>query len=188
MIDLLDNSLPFTLKIYTKLFKCRIYEGYLESIVKIWVLFQRLQRHNYNKAPLIFLSNVFYWTLNEYPIIDILKNNLSIFNDYFVENFYSSLRYQTAESNTNIQIIQKAKVIDIERNDKEFKNAFINVRSTKFSKVKLISLKKKISLFLLSLFDKIYHNLGRTKNNSDETIEFPSFNNRIMDIRVLPLI
>ncbi|GBC04333.1 hypothetical protein RclHR1_05620007 [Rhizophagus clarus] len=148
MIDLLDNSLPFTLKIYTKLFKCRIYEGYLESIVKIWVLFQRLQRHNYNKAPLIFLSNVFYWTLNEYPIIDILKNNLSIFNDYFVENFYSSLRYQTAESNTNIQIIQKAKVIDIERNDKEFKNAFIN----------------------------IYHNLGRTKNNSDETIEFPTKN------------
>ncbi|PKK56191.1 hypothetical protein RhiirC2_800554, partial [Rhizophagus irregularis] len=88
MIDLLDNSLPLTLEIYTKLFRCGFYEGYLESIVKIWVLFQRLQRHNYNKAPLIFLSDVFYWTLNKHPIIDILKNNLPIFNDYFVENFH----------------------------------------------------------------------------------------------------
>ena len=42
MIDLLDNSLPLTLEIYTKLFRCGFYEGYLESVVKIWVLFQRL--------------------------------------------------------------------------------------------------------------------------------------------------
>jgi hypothetical protein len=151
------------LEIYAKLFKCGFYEGYLESIVRIWVLFQRLQRHNYNKAPLIFLSDVFYWTMNKHPIIDILKNNLPIFNDYFVENFYSSLRYQTTESNTDKQIIQKAKIIDIERNDEEFKSAFVNTRSTKISKVKLISLEKKVSLFLLSLFDGIYHNIGKQK-------------------------
>src|SRR5436305_1543281 len=108
MIDLLDNSLPLTLDIYVKLFRCGFFEGYLESIIKIWILFQRLHRHNYNKAPLIFLSDVFYWTLNDHPILDILKNNLPIFNDYFVENFHSSLRYQTAESNTDKQIIQKA--------------------------------------------------------------------------------
>ncbi|PKY63408.1 hypothetical protein RhiirA4_492246 [Rhizophagus irregularis] len=52
MIDLLDNSLPLTLDIYIKLFRCGFFEGYLESIVKIWILFQRLHRHNYNKAPL----------------------------------------------------------------------------------------------------------------------------------------
>src|ERR1051325_6176581 len=165
MIDLLDNSLPLTLDIYTKLFKCGFFEGYLESIIKIWILFQRLHRHNYNKAPLIFLSDVFYWTLNNHPILDILKNNLPIFNDYFVENFHSSLRYQTAESNTDKQIIQKAKTIDIERNDDGFKNTFVNTRNTKISKVKLISLEKKISLFLLSLFDKIYHNIGKSSNN-----------------------
>jgi hypothetical protein len=111
MIDLLDNSLPLTLDIYTKLFRCGFFEGYLESIIKIWILFQRLHRHNYNKAPLIFLSDVFYWTLNDHPILDILKNNLPIFNDYFVENFHSSLRYQTAESNSNKQIIQKQKLL-----------------------------------------------------------------------------
>ncbi|PKY47358.1 hypothetical protein RhiirA4_522312 [Rhizophagus irregularis] len=187
MIDLLDNSLPLTLDIYTKLFKCGFFEGYLESIVKIWILFQRLHRHNYNKAPLIFLSDVFYWTLNDHPILDILKNNLPIFNDYFVENFHSSLRYQTAESNTDKQIIQKAKTIDIERNDDGFKNTFVNTRNTKFSKVKLISLEKKVSLFLLSLFDKIYHNIGKSSNNNNSVFELPSFSNRNVNVELLPL-
>ena len=86
MIDLLDNSVPLTLDIYTVLFRSGFFEGYLESVVRIWVLFQRLRRHNYNKAPLMFLSDVFYWTSNNHPIINVLKNNLPIFNDYFVEN------------------------------------------------------------------------------------------------------
>src|SRR4051812_9604812 len=188
MIDLLDNSLPLTLDIYTKLFRCGFFEGYLESIIKIWILFQRLHRHNYNKAPLIFLSDIFYWTLNDHPILDILKNNLPIFNDYFVENFYSSLRYQTAESNSDKQIIQKAKSIDIERNDDGFKNTFINTRNTNISKVKLISLEKKVSLFLLSLFDIIYHNIGKSNNNNNNNIfELLSFNNRNVDVKLLPL-
>ena len=188
MIDLLDNSLPLTLDIYVKLFRCGFFEGYLESIIKIWILFQRLHRHNYNKAPLIFLSDVFYWTLNDHPILDILKNNLPIFNDYFVENFHSSLRYQTAESNTDKQIIQKAKTIDIERNDDGFKNTFINTRNTNISKVKLISLEKKVSLYLLSLFDIIYHNIGKSSNNNNNNVfELPSFNNRNVDVKLLPL-
>ncbi|CAB4388169.1 unnamed protein product [Rhizophagus irregularis] len=84
-------------------------------------------------------------------------------------------------------VIGLAKIIDIERNDKGFKDAFVNTRNTNISKVKLISLEKKVSLFLLSLFDKIYHNIGRTKNNGNETFEFPSFNNRIVNVKVLPL-
>ena len=131
---------------------------------------------------------MFYWTLNDHPILDILKNNLAIFNDYFVENFHSSLRYQTAESNTDKQIIQKAKTIDIERNDDGFKNTFINTRNTNISKVKLISLEKKVSLFLLSLFDKIYHNIGKSSNNSNYNVfELPSFDNRNVDVKLLPL-
>src|SRR6266540_1950275 len=60
MIDLLDNSIPLTLNIYAVLFRSGFFKGYLESVVKIWTLFQRLRRHNYNKAPLMFLSDVFY--------------------------------------------------------------------------------------------------------------------------------
>ncbi|CAB4425835.1 unnamed protein product [Rhizophagus irregularis] len=60
MIDLLDNSIPLTLDIYAVLFRSGYFEGYLESVVRVWVLFQRLRRHNYNKAPLVFLSDVKY--------------------------------------------------------------------------------------------------------------------------------
>ncbi len=60
MIDLLDNSISFTLDIYAILFRSGYFKGYLEGIVRIWVLFQRLRRCNYNKIPLIFLSDMFY--------------------------------------------------------------------------------------------------------------------------------
>ena len=39
----------------------------------------------------------------------------------------------------------------------------------------------------MSLFDKIYHNIGGTKNINNRIFELPSFNNRNVDIRVLPL-
>jgi hypothetical protein len=190
MIDLLDNSIPLTLDIYAVLFRSGFFKGYLESVVKIWVLFQRLRRHNYNKAPLIFLSDVFYWTLKEHPIINILRNNLPIFNDYFVENFHSSLRHQTAESNSELQIIQKAKIIDAERNNNSFENSFINLRNPAKSQIKeLKSLEKKVSLFLFSIFDKIYQNIGNTKqinNNKYPRFYLPSFDIEV-DVKVLPL-
>ncbi|UZO08662.1 uncharacterized protein OCT59_028915 [Rhizophagus irregularis] len=190
MIDLLDNSIPLTLDIYAILFRSGFFEGYLESTVKIWILFQRLRRHNYNKAPLMFLSDVFYWTSKNHPIINILKNNLPIFNDYFVENFHSSLRHQTAESNSELQIIQKAKIIDAERNNNPFKNSFVNLRNPAKSQIKeLKSLEKKVSLFLFSIFDKIHQNIGNTKQiNNDRYPKFylPSFDIEV-DVKVLPL-
>ncbi|GBC23930.2 hypothetical protein GLOIN_2v1485098 [Rhizophagus irregularis DAOM 181602=DAOM 197198] len=110
MIDLLDNSLPLTLDIYIKLFRCGFFEGYLET-----------------------------------------------------------------------------KTIDIERNDNRFKTTFVNTRNVNISKVKLISLEKKVSLFLLSLFDKIYHNIGKSNNSNNNIFELPSFNNRNIDVMLLPL-
>src|SRR5438270_1371484 len=97
MIDLLDNSIPLTLDIYTTLFRSGYFEGYLEGIVRIWILFQRLRRNNYNKALFIFLSDVFYWKLNNHTIANVLKNNLIIFINVFVENFHSTIRIKYSE-------------------------------------------------------------------------------------------
>ncbi|PKB97800.1 hypothetical protein RhiirA5_432477 [Rhizophagus irregularis] len=155
------------------LFRSGYFEGYLKGVVRIWVLFQRLRRRNYNKAPLVFLSDVFYWELNNHPMSDTLKNNLPIFNDYFVENFHSSIRNQTVESNNALQIIQKAKIIDAERYNNSFKESFINSRNLTISQDKLNYLEKKVSLFLFSLFDKIYHNIGNTIQI--DNIKYPSF-------------
>src|SRR6266542_1929296 len=113
-----------------------------------------------NSIPLVFLSDVFYWRLNNHPIANILINNLPIFNDYFVENFYSSLRSQTVESNSTLQIIQKAKIINTEKNNNlSFKESFINSRNLLISQDKLNYLEKKVFLFLFSLFDKINNNI-----------------------------
>ncbi|PKY59052.1 hypothetical protein RhiirA4_481489 [Rhizophagus irregularis] len=113
----------------------------------------------------------------------ILKINLQ--NNF---NFNLLKSFKDQKSNSDNQIIQKAKIIDIEKNDKGFKDAFINTKNTNISKVKLISLEKKVLLFLLSLFNKIYHNIRKTKNNGHETFEFSSFNNRIVNIKVLLLV
>ena len=78
---------------------------------------------------------------------------MPIFNDYFVENFHSSIRNQTAESNSIQQIIQKAKIIDAERtNNFSFKEAFINSRNPIISHTKLDYLEKKdFIIFIISL-------------------------------------
>src|SRR6266542_337543 len=114
-------------------------------------------------------------------------NNLPIFNDYFVKNFHSSLRSQTVESNSALQIIQKAKIIDTERNNNlSFKESFINSRNSLISQDKLNYLEKKVSLFLFSLFDKIYHNIGNTKqinNNIYPNFILPSFKINV-DVKV----
>ncbi|GBC08926.1 hypothetical protein RclHR1_00850007 [Rhizophagus clarus] len=135
-------------------------------------------------------GDVFYWKLNNHPIANTLENYLPIFNDYFVENFHSSIRSQTAESNTVLQIIQKAKVMYIERNSNlSFKEAFVNSRNPVISQVKLNYLKKKVSLFLFSLFEEILHNLRNTNqinNNKYPSFVLPTFKINI-DVKTLPL-
>ena len=127
---------------------------------------------------------MFYWKLNNHPIANILKENLPIFNDYFVENFHSSVKHQIAELNSQLQIIQKAKIIDIERNNNSsFENSFVNLRNPAKSQIsKLKSLEKKVSIFLLSMFDKIYQNIGNTKQINND--KYPKFYLSSFDIKV----
>ena len=113
-----------------------------------------------------------------------------IFNDYFVKNFYSSFKNQTVELNSILQIIQKAKIIDTERNNNlSFKESFINLRNSLISQDKLNYLEKKVSLFLFSLFNKIYHNIRNTKqinNNIYPNFTLSSFKINV-DVKVLSL-
>ena len=66
---------------------------------------------------------------------------------------------------TALQIIQKA---NAERNNNlSFKKAFVNSRNPVISQVKLNYLEKKVSLFLFSLFNEIFHNLENTNQIND---------------------
>ena len=92
-------------------------------------------------------------------------------------------------TNNALQIIQKAKIIDVERNNNSFKESFINSRNPTISQDKLNYLEKKVSLFLFSLFDKIYHNIGNTiqiDNSKYPSFMLPSFKINV-DIKVLSL-
>ena len=60
IFDLLDNLVPATLDIYAILFRSGSFEEYIETVFRIWTFALRWKRKNYNKAPLVFLSDFFY--------------------------------------------------------------------------------------------------------------------------------
>lgn len=88
-VDLLDNLAPATLDIYTNLFRGNHFEEYLETVFRLWTVMLRSQRKNYNKLMLAFISDIQYWRDCQHPMINLLKNELRIFDEYPVENFHS---------------------------------------------------------------------------------------------------
>ncbi|CAJ0907840.1 10112_t:CDS:2 [Entrophospora sp. SA101] len=75
--------------------------AYKEAMFRVWMLFHRYGRKNYNKLPLAFFSDVFYWFTTHHPMASIIEQNFHLFNDYYVENFHSSLHLQTNKSNSS---------------------------------------------------------------------------------------
>src|SRR5436190_12876814 len=68
-------------------------------------------RKNYNKAPLAFLSDIFYWQDKKHPILDVIKMFLVNFNDYFVENLHSQIRANTSSSDSVEAIIKQTCIL-----------------------------------------------------------------------------
>ena len=110
-IDLLDNLIPAVIDIYATLFRSGLFEEYVETVFRIWTFALRWKRKNYNKAPLVFLSDLFYWKDNNHPFFDALQKHLSCFNDYYVENTHSRIRANTSPNATVDNIIKQAYVI-----------------------------------------------------------------------------
>ncbi|PKC73888.1 hypothetical protein RhiirA1_530060 [Rhizophagus irregularis] len=79
-IDLLDNQIPSTLDVYSNLFRGNHFEEYLETIFRLWTVMLRSQP---------FISDIQYWRNYQHPIINLLKTELRILDEYPVENFHS---------------------------------------------------------------------------------------------------
>jgi hypothetical protein len=105
VIDLLDNVIPATLDVYAILFRSGSFNEYIETIFRIWTFALRWKQHNYNKAPLAFLSDVFYWQDTNHPFAEAIKLFLVNFNDYFVENMHSKIRTHTHANSSVDNII-----------------------------------------------------------------------------------
>ncbi|RHZ88486.1 hypothetical protein Glove_22g49 [Diversispora epigaea] len=160
MVDLLDNLIPTTLDIYAILFRSGSFEKYIETVFRIWTFALRWKRKNYNKASLVFLSDFFYWSDNNHPFADIIKNYLSNFNDYYVENMYSRIRANISPNATAENIVKQAYIVADQ--DPLFKNTYSKTRHYPYSQTILDFLYKKTSLFLLNYFENIFKNQGKS--------------------------
>ncbi|GES81508.1 hypothetical protein GLOIN_2v1872628 [Rhizophagus clarus] len=162
VIDLLDNVIPATLDVYSILFRSGSFNEYLETIFRIWTFALRWKRHNYNKAPLAFLSDIFYWQDTNHPFAEAVKLFLVNFNDYYVENMHSKIRAHTPMNSNVDNIIKQAYVIDA-RYHCELEDTFHKTKTYPYKPSLLNVLAEKTSLFLLDYFQEIFKNRGKSK-------------------------
>ncbi|RIB08745.1 hypothetical protein C2G38_2210816 [Gigaspora rosea] len=166
--DLFDNTIPLVLDIYAVLFRSGDFEAYLESCFRVWTIFLKFSRRNYTKAPLMFLSDIFYWELNQHPILGTIKAELPKFSDSTVEIFHSFLRRGTQKHTDADQLIKYGHYINLLRLDSSgFRENFAHTSSWakyEYSVQDITQLTKKSACFLLQCFSDIYtrvfhHNL-----------------------------
>ena len=76
----------------------------------------------------MFLSDIFYWELNNHPILEIIKAELPKFSDSTVKIFHSFLRKSTQKHTEAQQIIKYGRYINqLRLDDNGFKENFANV-------------------------------------------------------------
>ncbi|RIB08461.1 hypothetical protein C2G38_2211592 [Gigaspora rosea] len=181
--QLLDNLIPAALDIYALLFQSGSFNDYVETIFRIWTFALRWKRKNYNKAPLAFLSDIFYWEKNNHPMREKIEKHLVQFNDYWIENMHSRIRATTSPKDSANNIKLQAYILDYQKYS-AFREMFSTTKRYPYSPQELKFLTNKTCLFLLSQFQKIYKNnneanlISVTSMPAGFSTPFPpSFNN-----------
>ncbi|CAJ0833185.1 12733_t:CDS:2 [Entrophospora sp. SA101] len=132
---------------------------------------------NYNKLPLAFFSDVFYWFTTHHPMASIIEQNFHLLNDYYVENFHSSFHLQTSKSNSSEQIITQAKIIDQTHGNgnNQFKEVFSESHNIIYTEKELEFMKKRAAIFLLELLMRMFNNHDNVvKIDASAKLEFLS--------------
>lgn len=96
LLNLLDNYIPLVLTIYSTSFKLNNFFEYFNAMIRIWTMFMCLERHHYDKAPLVWIAMCTYWGINNPDLYLMLRLFLVI----FVENAHSIIRSKTIDSDT----------------------------------------------------------------------------------------
>ena len=134
-LNLLDSYLPLVLSIYSISFKMNNFDDYLLSMRFVWLLFYCLKRHHYDKAPLVWLSNLLFWEQKKYPFFDTFRSCLNATDKYGIENAHSIIRAQTNDGNTADFMQRKAKAIfQSKTNQGSFRSQFSPPKSCIFSR------------------------------------------------------
>ncbi|RIB07183.1 hypothetical protein C2G38_2046214 [Gigaspora rosea] len=192
LTDLLNNLIPLVLDIYAVHHWEGNWPAYEEACMRCWCdLFLRFDRRNYKHAPLMFFSDVFYWMAINYPMYNMLTNNLESLSNCPVEIVHSVIRRRTAKYSTAQQLQKEAHCIFQNREDSEFQQHFVTSKKYPYTPKQLNTLSRKCATKLLDMFAKIYQahhgypSIIQTSSNGINTYKLPSLDYEIMD-RHLP--
>ena len=170
LINLFDNYIPLVLSIYSIIFKCNLFKEYFKSVIRVWIMFFCFRRRHYDKAPLVWLSNILYWKKMKPGIFNIIKENITIFDEYPVENAHSIFRAQTKAYFTVDQLIHRVKSVFASKSKQhEFRSAFTPPRYYSLNVNQLQSLKLRAASILKTFFVNKITNLisGNYSINKD---------------------
>ena len=92
LLNLPDIYIRLVLSIYSVVFRLNSFSMYLSSIISVWVMFYCFRRHHYNKALLVWLSNVLFWKRNNTDMYRFLQRHITTTDEYPVGNTHSITR------------------------------------------------------------------------------------------------
>uniref|UniRef100_U9V3V1 Protein kinase domain-containing protein n=1 Tax=Rhizophagus irregularis (strain DAOM 181602 / DAOM 197198 / MUCL 43194) TaxID=747089 RepID=U9V3V1_RHIID len=85
-LNLQNNLVSVTLDVYSILFRGNNFDQYVEIIFDLWTVMRMFGRKNYDKVMFAFISDIQYWITIQHPIVNTLKSQLQMFDEYPVEN------------------------------------------------------------------------------------------------------
>jgi hypothetical protein len=177
ILDLLDNIVPAVLDIYAIIFRSGSCEEYVETIFRLWTFALRWERKNYNKLPLAFLSDFFYWKDNKHPFYDAMRKYLVSFNDYYVENWHSRIRANTSSQSSSKNIRRQTLVLD--DHEQTLVDTFKKLNTYPYTKSNLDYLTNRASLFLITYFHSLYNKQNQTIIYNKNNIYFAGLNQNV---------
>ncbi|RHZ81370.1 hypothetical protein Glove_121g14 [Diversispora epigaea] len=103
-----------------------------------------------------------------FTLFSTCRNNLRMFDEYPVENFYSLVRRHTSGKVTCGEWLRRdAMFIDYHRNDNQFAQSFTPKRSYPYTKKNLDLMAKRTAIFLLQFFEKLWINCGKAERKME---------------------
>ena len=170
LINLLDNYIPLVLSIYGIIFRTNNFKQYFNAMIRVWTMFYCFRFHHYNKAPLVWPSNVLYWTQKFPQIFQIFQSYVTVTDESGVENTHSIIQSKTKSYDSVTELIKKVKTIfQDETNLQNFQSNFMPPKNYTFSHKNIDTLKGKAANILVDKFKEINTLMEKDDENGSMT-------------------
>jgi hypothetical protein len=155
-LHLLDTEIPSVYKIYDVSLKKGTVDEYFANLFRVLLQFTDWNRKNYNKAPLILLSDLLYWQQTRHPAGEAFAEALRAIHEYYVENLHSRVRGRTTPQSSPEDIQQTAQLITTGSLHRKATAQFLHHRAHRTSVKSYELMSKRAAQFLLEKFGFIY--------------------------------